>query len=134
MPFINYVTGDRAVAGGPCPCGRGLPTLLQIEGRDSEVVRTRDGREISGVILGQFLAFVAGTIPYVEEYQAVQTAPGGVTLRVVPTSRFTVAFQHALERQLVDFLGPDMSVTVEPVDAIPLEPSGKRMIIKPLAA
>lgn len=134
MPFINYVTGDRAVAGGPCPCGRGWPTLLRIEGRDSEVVRTREGREISGVMLGQFLAFVAGTIPYIQEYQAVQTAPGDVTLRVVPTSRFTAAFQHALERQLLDFLGPDMSVTVEPVDAIPLEPSGKRMIIKPLAA
>jgi hypothetical protein len=26
-----------------------------------------------------------------------------------------------------------MTVTVESVDAIPLEPSGKRMIIKPLA-
>src|SRR5262249_38735067 len=27
MPLINYFAGDRAVAGGACSCGRGLPTL-----------------------------------------------------------------------------------------------------------
>jgi phenylacetate-CoA ligase len=134
MPFINYSAGDQAVAGGPCRCGRGLPTLERLEGRDSEVIRTLQGREISGVVLGQFLAFVAGVIPYVWEYQAVHTSPSVVTLRVVPTDRFTPEFRESLARGLEDFLGPDMSVTVEPVDAIPLEPSGKRMIIKPLAA
>jgi phenylacetate-CoA ligase len=133
MPFINYSAGDQAVAGGPCRCGRGLPTLERLEGRDSEVIRLPEGREISGVVLGQFLAFVIGIIPYVWEYQAVQTAPGAVTLRVVPTAEFTSQFRGSLERALEDFLGRDMTVTVEPVDAIPLEPSGKRMIIKPLA-
>ncbi len=33
MPFINYDIGDRAVAGPPCSCGRGLPTLRHLEGR-----------------------------------------------------------------------------------------------------
>lgn len=134
MPFINYATGDQAVAGDPCSCGRGLPTLARIEGRASEVIRTPDGREISGVALGQFLAFVAGIIPYVREYQAVQGAPDAVSLRVVPTPRFDDVFRVTLERELGRFLGPDMTVTVEPVTEIPLEPSGKRLIIKPLAA
>lgn len=134
MPFVNYSAGDQAVAGGPCGCGRGLPTLERLEGRDSEVIRTSRDREISGVVLGQYLAFVEGIIPYVWEYQAVQVAPGAVILRVVPTERFSPAFRDSLTRGLEDFLGPGMTVTVEPVDAIPLEPSGKRMIIKPLAA
>jgi phenylacetate-CoA ligase len=133
MPFINYAPGDYAVAGGRCPCGRGLPTLARIEGRDSEVIRTLQGREISGVMLGQFLTFVVGIIPYVWEYQAVQTASGAVTLRVVPTAEFTSTFRGRLERALGEFLGPEMTAMVEPVDAIPLEPSGKRLIIKPLA-
>jgi phenylacetate-CoA ligase len=134
MPFINYAPGDYAVSGGRCPCGRGLPTLARLEGRDSEVIRTSQGREISGVMLGQFLTFVVGIIPYVWEYQAVQTEPAAVSLRVVTTSRFDQEFRTSLERAFGEFLGPGMTVMVEPVSAIPLEPSGKRLIIKSLPA
>ena len=134
MPFINYATGDQAVAGAACSCGRGFPTLARIEGRATEVIRTPSGREISGVALGQFLAFVAGIIPYVREYQAVQSAEDVVSLRVVPTARFDDGVRVTLERELGGFLGADMVVTVEPVAEIPLEPSGKRLIIKALAA
>jgi len=132
MPFINYAPGDQAVAGGPCPCGRGMPVLSRLEGRDGEVIKTPQGREVSGVVLGQFLTFVAGIIPYVWEYQACQTAPAAVTLQVVPTSRFTPEVKSKLEHDLSAFLGSDVDVRVEPVDSIALEPSGKRVIIKPL--
>lgn len=131
MPFVNYAVGDSAVRGEPCPCGRGLPTLTRVEGRDTEVIQTGAGRQISGVVLGHFLAFVAGVIPYVLEYQAQQTGPDAVVLRVVPTTRFTTEFGAALQRRLSAFLGPDVSVAIEVVDAIPIEPSGKRLIIKP---
>jgi phenylacetate-CoA ligase len=130
MPFINYAIGDDAVAGHPCPCGRGFPTLASLEGRDAEVIATPDGRRVSGVVLGHFLAFVAGVIPYVFEYQAIQTAPDAVTLRVVPTSRFTPELAAALRRDLERFLGAGVGVAVELVDRIPLESSGKRLIIK----
>ena len=130
MPFVNYDNGDRAVAGATCACGRGLPVLRSLEGRDAEVLRTPEGREISGVVLGQFLAFVAGAIPYVWEYQAVQTAPASVILRVVPTPRFDAPFADKLRAELEAFLGPGVGVAVEPVDHIDLEPSGKRLIVK----
>jgi phenylacetate-CoA ligase len=130
MPFINYSAGDQAVAGARCPCGRGLPTLARLEGRDSEVIRTPQGREISGVILGQFLAFVVGIIPYVWEYQAIQTAPDAVTLRIVPTPRFRPELAVRLQQELESFLGSGVEAAVELVDRIPLEPSGKRLIIK----
>jgi phenylacetate-CoA ligase len=132
MPFINYSAGDGAMVGARCPCGRGMPTLARLEGRDTEMIRTPDGREVSSGALGQLLTFVIGIIPYVWEYQAVQTAPGAVTLCVVPTLRFTSEFRIALERGLAEFLGPDMAITVEPVGAIPVEASGKRLIIKHL--
>ena len=132
MPFINYLTGDRAVAGGPCACGRGWPTLARLEGRESEFIRTLAGREIHGGPLGQLLTFVIGIIPYVWEYQAVQTARDRVRLLVVPTSRYTSQYGETLRRRVEEFLGPGMTVTLEPVDAIPLEPSGKRLIIKAL--
>jgi phenylacetate-coenzyme A ligase PaaK-like adenylate-forming protein len=132
MPFINYSAEDLAAAGERCSCGRGMPTLARLEGRESEMIRTSEGREVSSGALGQLLTFVIGIIPYVWEYQAIQTAPGAVTLLVVPTSRFTADFRKSLERGVAEFLGPEMTVTVESVSAVPLEPSGKRLIIKPL--
>ena len=134
MPFINYAPGDRAVAGPLCPCGRGLPTLAGLEGRESEVIRTPEGREVSAGALGQLLTFVIGIIPFVWEYQAAQTAHDSVTLRIVPTPRFTAEFRARLVRELERFLGPGMAVAIECVDRIPLEPSGKRLIIKSEAA
>lgn len=131
MPFINYAIGDRAVAGPPCPCGRGFPTLARLEGRDTEVLVTPSGKQINATILGHFLTFVVGAIPFVWEYQATQSAPDTVVLRVVPTHRFTPEFGLKLERELRALLGPGMRVGLEVLAEIPLEPSGKRLIIKP---
>jgi phenylacetate-CoA ligase len=133
MPFINYSAGDRAIAGVPCACGRGLPTLARLEGRDTEIIQTPGGRVITAGALGQLLTFVAGIMPYVWEYQAECTAPAAMTLRVVPTPRFSEEFRIELQQMVEGFLGSEMTVTVEPVPEIPLEPSGKRLIIKPLA-
>lgn len=130
MPLINYAIGDHAVVGTECPCGRGLPTLASIEGRDTEVISTPDGRRINATFLGHFLAFVVGVIPYVWEYQLAQTTVSSVTLRVVPTPRFTAEYGKKLATELGALLGPGVAVEVEVVARIPVESSGKRLIIK----
>ena len=131
MPFINYDIGDRAVAGPPCPCGRGFPTLSNIEGRVGEIIRTPDGRIIAPGALTQRLN--RQLVDRVWGFQAAQTAPEAVVLRVMPTARFTPEFSSALRSDLQEFLGPAVQVTIEIVEQIPLEASGKRLIIKPLA-
>jgi phenylacetate-CoA ligase len=130
MPFINYETGDRAVAGAPCPCGRGLPTLMSLEGRLVETIRVPNGRIISPGALGQFMIVRCQAIPYVWEYQAVQTAPAAVALRIVPTPRFNPEFASKLSVDLESLLGTGVKVDIETVDRIPRETSGKRLIIK----
>lgn len=42
-PMIRYAIGDHAVAGAPCPCGRGLPTLTRIMGRTRNMIVKPDG-------------------------------------------------------------------------------------------
>jgi phenylacetate-CoA ligase len=129
MPFINYDIGDWARAGPPCPCGRGFPTLLSLEGRLGEVIRTPAGKTVSAVALGAFLVYARGVLPYVWEFQAVQIGTDAVLLRIVPTARFTLEFARDLERHVEGFLAPGMSVRVETVDRIPSEASGKRLVI-----
>ena len=44
MPLIRYEIMDYAIAGPPCPCGRGLATLTRILGRQRNLVTLPDGR------------------------------------------------------------------------------------------
>jgi phenylacetate-CoA ligase len=130
MPFINYEIGDWAMAGGSCPCGRGFPTLVSLEGRLGEVLRTPTGRTVLPIALCRFLNIRARAHPYIWEYQAVQTVPERVQFRVVPTARLTSDRVDWLRAELEGFLGPGVSVSVEPVERIPVEASGKRLLVR----
>lgn len=130
MPFINYDTGDWAVAGEPCPCGRGLPTLKRLEGRTSEVIQTPGGKLLASSTLGPLLVDVWETLPALWEYQAVQIADDTVVLKVVPGPNFTGEIEKKVSTDLEEFLGDGMHVVVERVERIETEPSGKRLIIK----
>jgi phenylacetate-CoA ligase len=130
MPFINYEIGDWAIAGEGCPCGRGFPTLVSLEGRLGEVLRTPTGRTVLPIALCRFLNIRARAHPYIWEYQAVQTVPERVVFRVVPTARLTPDRVNWLQAELEEFLGPGVSVTVEQVERIPVEASGKRLLVR----
>ncbi len=130
MPFINYELGDWAVASAPCACGRGLPSFATLDGRLGEMIRTPSGKAFATTSLTRFVTHGRQAVPYIWEYQAVQTAPDTVIFRLVPTSLYTAEFARELKSGLEHLLGPDLSVRIETVDRIPTEPSGKRLIIK----
>ncbi|OGQ96336.1 MAG: hypothetical protein A2521_10835 [Deltaproteobacteria bacterium RIFOXYD12_FULL_57_12] len=46
MPLIRYEVGDYAEVGTPCPCGRGLPVLSRVLGRQRNMLVLPDGRRI----------------------------------------------------------------------------------------
>ena len=128
MPFINYEIGDTGVAGPPCSCGRGFPTLLAVEGRLGEAIRTPSGRLFSPVTLDGVFRFCSGAV---REYQAERTADGVLTVRIAPTSRFTPEIAAMLRAELAEQVGPGMEIRLDLVSGIPLEPSGKRFVIRP---
>jgi phenylacetate-CoA ligase len=130
MPFINYDTGDWGVAGTRCPCGRGFPTVMSIDGREAECFHTPSGKTVSPGTLGSFFGGPEGEHPHIWEYQALLTAPDSLNLRIVPAASFTAAISDQLIRHLEAWLGPGLSVTITLVDRIDPEPSGKRIVIK----
>jgi phenylacetate-CoA ligase len=130
MPFIRYEIGDTAIAGGRCPCGRGLPTLERIEGRTSEYIRTPMGRIITSGLLGHMLFVRRDLMSPIVEYQAIQTDPDKVILRLVPSERFDHNTEPALRSALHELLGREMDVEFDVVKHIQKEPNGKRLVIK----
>ena len=124
MPFVRYANGDRAVAGGRCECGRGLPLLAEIVGRQADILTTPDGRHVSGLYFPHLLK----DFPAVRRFQVVQETLDEVLLKLEAPSASAedVARITALAEPV---LGPRVRFRVEKVDSIPLSPAGKLQVV-----
>ncbi|QDU20046.1 phenylacetate--CoA ligase family protein [Urbifossiella limnaea] len=123
MPLIRYQIGDVAVgAGRACTCGRGLPLLDRIEGREADYVVTPAGTLVSGISLTEnFALLIDGTA----QVQIVQETIHDLRIRLVAGDGFGPASHTQIEKLVRDTFGPTVRFAVELVDAIPQEPSGK---------
>jgi phenylacetate-CoA ligase len=100
-PLIRYDLGDLAVAEGPCACGRGLPRIRRILGRQRNFLRLPDGRRYWPLVG----AFGYRDIAPVRQYQIVQRSLERVTLRLAVERPLSVAEEGGLAEKLVEFLG-----------------------------
>lgn len=125
MPLIRYRVGDLGIlSSAPCPCGRGFATMASVQGRDTDVVVTPSGNRL----IVHFFTGILNHFPEVESFQVVQETPDGIVVRVVPTQGFSKETPPRIVAAL-EAKGADLEIEVEPVDAIPVAPSGKRRFV-----
>ncbi len=122
MPLVRYDTGDRGLRASredACPCGRGLPLIGPVEGRQDDVVITPDGRAV-GRLDGAFKA----DLP-IREAQIVQEEVDLVRVRLVAADGFDEAAERDLEGRLRGRLGHRIRLEFERVDRLERGPGGK---------
>jgi len=123
MPLIRYQIGDVVVPSQRrCKCGRGLPLIERIEGRDADYVLTPAGQLISGISLTENFALL---IPGTAQMQIVQESLFDLRIRVVPDEEFGPSSRRKIGELVEETFGPQMRYDIEIVNAIPQEPSGK---------
>jgi len=124
MPLIRYDVGDYAELGGPCPCGRGLPVLKRVLGREQTVFKLPDGGHrwtlMSSGDIGQLL----GLAP-IRRYQFVQTAPDQVRARLVVARALTAQEEERVKEWLCNKLQYPFRVELEYPQDLPLTAGGK---------
>jgi phenylacetate-CoA ligase len=124
MPVIRYAMGDIAVAGpSACPCGSPFSTLRSLRGRTLDYLRTSDGRDMHPFEL--LNEIVLADEDWIMEYQFIQQEADRYRLLIVPRREITQSDQERIRNTLLDKLGPDARLTLEIVDAIPADRSGK---------
>ena len=131
MPLIRYRTGDVGqLDPSKCACGRGLPLMSYVEGRQTDFLVTPSGRVLHALAV----IYSIRETPGVAEFQVVQQTVGEVVIRVVTDGRFSDGACKTLIEKARLALGNEVAVELERVATIPRLPSGKfRYVVSAVA-
>jgi phenylacetate-CoA ligase len=127
MPLIRYRIGDRGrwESGPPCPCRRSFPRVVPTITRESDILRSTDGRLFSPRALNQLLKESASF----RFCQFIHDRPERVVVRAVPSSGHAAEELMDIRAALQKLLGPAMKVTAELASAPVSRPGGKIPLI-----
>jgi phenylacetate-CoA ligase len=121
-PLIRYDIGDYAQIGSACPCGRGLPTLKRILGRERNLILMPDGSRHWPLVGFHKFREIAPII----QYQMIQQDREQVELRLVVERPLTAREERNLTIHVQTSLGHPFSLNICYFDAqIPAGPNGK---------
>lgn len=131
FPFIRYRTGDVGVLEDrACPCGRGLPLLGEVQGRDTDFVVAADGTAMHGLAL----IYAVREQPGVQRFRIVQESLRRTLVEVVPDARWSDEVSESIREGMRRRLGATVDVQVVPVEDIAPERSGKyRYVVSQVA-
>jgi phenylacetate-CoA ligase len=122
MPLIRYDMGDKATASDEvCSCGRALPLIASVDGRQSDFLIAADETEVHG----EFFTHLFYGRPDVAQFQVVQQDRMTVVLRVVPVRVAEENDYSDIVEKMSRVLGEGVNVDVEICESIPPSRSGK---------
>jgi phenylacetate-CoA ligase len=124
MPLLRYEIGDYAEVGHPCPCGRKLPTLRRVLGRQRNMLVLPNGEKRWPVWEMDVLEAFDGRLP-VRQYQAIQRSRNEIELKLVATHPLSADEESKIRRLFGVLLDEGMQVHFNYVDSIPRGPNGK---------
>jgi phenylacetate-CoA ligase len=121
MPIIRYRTGDLAsFASEPCACGRTLPRIRTLLGREIDSILLPDGRRLYWPVFHEIL----GAIDALRQWRLVQESLDLVRLEIV-APQADAALLDAVAASLRRVLPETMALRLEVLDALPLRPGQK---------
>lgn len=121
-PMVRYETGDYAVRGGRCKCGRGLQTLEKIQGRQRNLILRADGTRywpLVGMYQFDELDFK------IRRYQVIQMDRENIEYKIVTDLPLTADQEAALLDVAQTALGAEFKIKINRIDAFPYAKNGK---------
>jgi phenylacetate-CoA ligase len=121
MPLIRYAIGDYAEAGAPCDCGRTLPVLARIHGRQRNMLVLPDGRRH----WPSFPAIRYAGIAPLRQLQIVQRSAAALEARYVAERALTPEELRNMTAAIRRAMGHPFDVTFTAMESIPRSASMK---------
>ncbi len=124
MPFIRYRLGDVATRGDRhAGCKQPFASIGSIQGRMIDYFPLPDGRSIHPYQI--LSSFMGGADIWIRQYQLLQERRDRIVLRVLPAEVPDSERLARLQRSVMPLLGPQVEFSVQLVDDLPLEQTGK---------
>jgi phenylacetate-CoA ligase len=121
-PFIRYQLDDAVVLGAArCPCGRGLPLLARVDGKQRVMFRLAGGRLKSSSPLADLLEGLGGH----RQHQVIQRALDHVVVRLVIDRTWTGEHGQRLRRLIQEFFEAPVRVDMQVEEQLRPPASGK---------
>ena len=127
FPLIRYENGDRGRwLDGQCPCGRTLPMIDSVKGRESESFVLPSGKTING----EFLTTIFDSNPdLVSGFRVVQHKDRSITVEYVPGSG-SAKNVELLVSAFCDKLGGEVLVNAKKVSSIAHDRGKFRFVVR----
>ena len=121
MPLIRYEIGDFAALGAACPCGRGLPVLSRIMGRQRNMLTLPSGDTTWPSFHVSFFLSVAR----VRQLQLIQHRVDEIEVKLVVPEVLTAEQEAKIAENLAHSLGHPFHFRFSYAEEIPTGPGGK---------
>ena len=128
FPLIRYENGDRGRwLKGQCPCGRTLPMIDSVKGRESESFVLPSGKTING----EFMTTIFDSDPeLVRGFRVVQHRDSSITVEFVPSGDERKII--GLIRSFAEKIGNEVHVDYKSVESIPHDRGKLRFVVREL--
>jgi phenylacetate-CoA ligase len=122
MPLFRYEIGDLATVGDAgCRCGRKLPVIAAIPGRTRDLLQLPSG-ELRPPYYGHNAVM---SVRPIRQHQVIQTSPTHICLRLVVAEALSAEDENFIKREVNTALEGMFQISIEYVDSIQRQPSGK---------
>lgn len=111
MPMIRYRIGDSAkITNKKCSCGRGLPLIKTIIGRNIEGIRNANGKFIPAEFFIHFIGVVFNK-GYIDRFQVIQDSLNQITIRVkINSTELFEQFKPEIEKNIKKVFETELNV------------------------
>ncbi len=127
MPLIRYKVGDLGIsaASKSCPCGRELPLLQSIQGRNADMVTTPSGNRL----IVHYFTGILEHFTEIDVFQVEQDRLDHIIVRIVPNVEIVPTMKEKIIQALKEKGAQELEVDIEVVRSIPLSPAGKHNFV-----
>ncbi len=120
-PLFRYNNEDYLVAGESCSCGRGLPVITEVCGRERGLIQMPDGSRVMPQIA---LYRVMDQLP-VLQHQLAQKSLTDIEIRIVTKEKMTEKQEQLIISTFYKDIGQPLNYHISYQDEIPRLPNGK---------
>ncbi|WP_417566818.1 phenylacetate--CoA ligase family protein [Marinobacter sp.] len=130
-PMIRYRLGDYAtLSRKQCDCGRGFPILESIHGRAYDVLQMPSGGRVHPEAIIYVFEGIQSRTNAFEQFQVVQKTQDQILVRIIPNKNWSNDIYDMLIRDLKRDISSDINFSIDVVDEIHREKSGKLRLVK----